>query len=285
MSSAGFTQAYQDAEGSQVHDKRSGLKVDVVDAATKLEKSKGFMDKEVESAMDIITRFLGEYCAEDTPRILDVGCCIGRELRCLESVLEKSAVFYGVDIMKAVLDQAKQLGPKDCSYIEGDIHALPFEENYFDVVYCKRVLIHSDVEKAMQEMVRVLKPGGLALFIEGDVSAFHLHTTDPRMVLVESQKQISTLNSIKNPNVVSLTRSIVEKMDSVENIDIEGFASVISDISVMHQFSNPVVKKLIDDNVVSQEDGDYYLAGLQNPETVGYPLYSAVMFFISCRKK
>merc|ERR1712137_463387 len=138
--------------------------------------------------------------------------------------------------------------------------------------------------KAIGEMIRVLKPGGLALFVEGDISAFHFHTTDDRMALVDGEKQKVTLRSTKNSNIVSLTRGIVEELPTVENVTINGMASVISDISMMHQYSCTIVQKLVDDNVISQENGDYYLNGLQHPETVGYPLYSGVMFFISCNK-
>lgn len=49
--------------------------------------------------------------------------------------------------------------------VKADICDLPFEENSFDVVFCNHVLEHiSDDTKAMQELYRVLKPGGLGVF-------------------------------------------------------------------------------------------------------------------------
>ena len=285
---SGFTKAYQETEGKGVvHDIVSGLKVDIVDIATKTEKSKGPMDEEVEVSVKQIISFLGkrDNITGDKPKILDVGCCIGRELRCLDASLMQPAELYGVDVMTAVLDKAKELGPKNCTYTKGDVHSLPFDDGYFDVVFCKRVLIHSpDVKKAMEEMIRVLKCGGFALFVEGDISAFHFHTTDARMSVVDREKLKATINSSQNANIVSLTRGIMKNMSTVDNVNITGIASVISDISIMHQYSSGIVKKLVDDNIVSQEDADYYLDGLQYPEKVGYPLYSGIMFFMSCIK-
>ncbi|WP_340202990.1 class I SAM-dependent methyltransferase [Ascidiimonas sp. W6] len=49
--------------------------------------------------------------------------------------------------------------------VKADICALPFEENAFDVIFCNHVLEHiPDDQKAMQELYRVLKPGGLGIF-------------------------------------------------------------------------------------------------------------------------
>jgi len=41
-----------------------------------------------------------------------------------------------------------------------------FEDNSFDVVYTKSVLIHLDLEKVIPEIYRVLKKGGKAVFVE-----------------------------------------------------------------------------------------------------------------------
>jgi len=48
--------------------------------------------------------------------------------------------------------------------VKMDIHAIPFEENSFDVIFCNHVLEHvRDDLQAMREMHRVLKPGGWAI--------------------------------------------------------------------------------------------------------------------------
>jgi SAM-dependent methyltransferase len=49
--------------------------------------------------------------------------------------------------------------------VKADICDLPFEANTFDVVFCNHVLEHiEDDKKAMSELYRVLKPGGLGIF-------------------------------------------------------------------------------------------------------------------------
>lgn len=65
---------------------------------------------------------------------------------------------------------------KNLTYITADLHSpiadvkadicnLPFDDASFDVVFCNHVLEHiSDDTKAMQELYRVLKPGGMGVF-------------------------------------------------------------------------------------------------------------------------
>ena len=49
--------------------------------------------------------------------------------------------------------------------VKADICNLPFEDNSFDIVFCNHVLEHiEDDKKAMSELYRVLKPGGMGIF-------------------------------------------------------------------------------------------------------------------------
>jgi SAM-dependent methyltransferase len=48
--------------------------------------------------------------------------------------------------------------------VKADICDLPFEDNQYDIILCNHVLEHiPDDTKAMQELYRVLKPGGMAI--------------------------------------------------------------------------------------------------------------------------
>ena len=48
--------------------------------------------------------------------------------------------------------------------VKADICDLPFEDDSYDIIFCNHVLEHiPDDTKAMQELFRVLKPGGMAI--------------------------------------------------------------------------------------------------------------------------
>lgn len=49
--------------------------------------------------------------------------------------------------------------------VKADICNLPFDDNQYDIILCNHVLEHiPDDTKAMQELFRVLKPGGMGIF-------------------------------------------------------------------------------------------------------------------------
>ncbi len=58
----------------------------------------------------------------------------------------------------------------------GDVHAIPFPDNSFDVVFLGWVLAYSkDQTGAIREVVRVLRPGGIAV-VASDYSSEETHT-------------------------------------------------------------------------------------------------------------
>ena len=58
----------------------------------------------------------------------------------------------------------------------GDVHAIPFPDNSFDVLFLGWVLAYSkDQGKAISEVIRVLRPGGIAV-VASDYSSDETHT-------------------------------------------------------------------------------------------------------------
>lgn len=87
--------------------------------------------------------------------VLEVGANIGLQLRHLQS--QGFDNLYGVEIQSDAVERAKRL-TKGINIIRGSAFDLPFQNNYFDLVFTSGVLIHihpKDQKAAMREMFRV----------------------------------------------------------------------------------------------------------------------------------
>src|SRR5438309_4578214 len=110
--------------------------------------------------------------------ILDVGCGTGAILKQLGNP-EKNV---GIDLAPEAISFCRQRGQNNVR--QGDICALPFADASFDAVICSSVLYHqwvTNVEGAVQEMHRVLRPSGVLLI---NVPAFpFLHSAHDEAVM------------------------------------------------------------------------------------------------------
>lgn len=120
--------------------------------------------------------FLQFVRVRTTDKILDVGSGLGNfASRVASEVIHGEVV--GIERSEAQLARALQKSQPNLRFQAGDAHALPFEAGEFDVVYCRYLLEHvADPVRVLQEMHRVLKPGGKAYVQENDIL---IHVTDP----------------------------------------------------------------------------------------------------------
>lgn len=96
--------------------------------------------------------------------MLDAGCGDGMHAISLEQdPIAKKADYYGLDISFEALRIAQgRLKNANSEFVHGDVGKLPFKDESFDAVFSFGVLAYTeDPQKSFQELLRVLKPGGL----------------------------------------------------------------------------------------------------------------------------
>src|SRR5471032_1582011 len=110
-----------------------------------------------------IERALVHHLPLGARRLLDIGTGTGRLLEVLAPKVEQA---IGVDQSREMLALARA-SIDNADIRQGDMYALPFEADSFDVVTIHHVLHYADdPSAALSEAARVVKPGGTVLVVD-----------------------------------------------------------------------------------------------------------------------
>lgn len=114
--------------------------------------------------------------------VLDLGCGSGNFTL---KLLEAGYRVTGVDLSEEMLKIARgKLARKqvEATLVQGDVYRLPFEDDSFDGVFSMAAFeFIADTPRALGELFRVLKPGGLLM-----VGTIHLDSTWGRLYTSEA---------------------------------------------------------------------------------------------------
>ena len=101
-------------------------------------------------------------------RALDVGCGKGRFARIFKEK-HPAAEMWGLDISEEMLRHV----PPGIQTRAGSMTALPFEDGWFDAAYATESLEHAvEIDVAVDEICRVVKPGGRIAIIDKNAKHF-----------------------------------------------------------------------------------------------------------------
>jgi len=99
-------------------------------------------------------------------RTLEVGVGVGKTLRYYPKDVELCAVDAVPEALEIAMEKAQRFNLNACFEI-ADVEELPFPDESFDTVLSSFVFCTvPNPERGMREILRVLKPGGKAIFIE-----------------------------------------------------------------------------------------------------------------------
>ena len=155
-------------------------------------------------------------------RIVDFGCGSGANTVLLAN---RGAHVWGVDISEDLIRLAQRRLEVNgrggsAQFIVASAHDLPFPDNSIDIVFGIAILHHLDLQLVSQEVHRVLRPGGRAIFQEPvrnsklirfvrslipyrapDISPFERPLTDPELALFSQRFSKSRRRPFLLPHV------------------------------------------------------------------------------------
>lgn len=206
--------------------------------------------------VNLEVELISEYL-EDAITVLDVGCANGYSTF-LQAEKKKLAKIVGIDFSQEMISQAelnkksKTALPCDIEFYKGDIREIQFEDNYFDVVYTTRVLINlptwKEQSNAIEECIRVAKPGGRIIFCE----AFW----EPLVLLNAMRKLVSLPALVEHDFNRYLKETVLEaffkekgliytkrEFSSVYYLGSRFLRELVTDVSRYSGYENPINKE------------------------------------------
>ena len=194
----------------------------------------------------IIASFVKQICEQVTdhrPRILDVGCGTGANVKMLSQFGDAE----GVDISPDALQFCRERGLNNIKL--GAAEELPYEDGTFDLVTALDVVEHLDDDVGgLREMRRVLRPGGRVLLfvptfmwlwgVQDEVSHHRrrYRLSELRRVVTEAGFEVerTTYANITFLPPVFLIRMLMRvaglKIDSEARINIPAFNGIFARI-------------------------------------------------------
>ena len=110
--------------------------------------------------------FLNELNISDDDNVLEISTGTADNFR----FLNKNANYVGLDISMGMLKQAKKHLKRwgmSSTLVHAEGENLPFDDNSFDVVFhCGGINYFNDKKRAIDEMIRVAKPGTKLLIVD-----------------------------------------------------------------------------------------------------------------------
>jgi ubiquinone/menaquinone biosynthesis C-methylase UbiE len=125
-------------------------------------------------------------CSQASGQVLEVAIGTGRNLPFYPRGIQLTGIDFSPAMLEIARGRAAEVGV-NVALIEGDAQHLPFADRRFDTVVCTLALSSiPDPAAAMNEMHRVLRPGGQLLVVG--------HVASPHRVLRAGQRTLERLS-------------------------------------------------------------------------------------------
>jgi ubiquinone/menaquinone biosynthesis C-methylase UbiE len=142
--------------------------------------------------------------------------------------------------------RAEAEGVPNVEFIDGLAGALPFADASTDLVWCERVLQHlNDPQAAIDDIARVLRPGGRAVLLDADQGTRIVSDLDPD---VASAFNYASLEAVANPYAARHIPTQIRRAGLALDPDVGSSAFIFSSEMLLR---SQVLQRAADDAIES----------------------------------
>jgi ubiquinone/menaquinone biosynthesis C-methylase UbiE len=188
----------------------------------------------------------------------------------------------GVDISPDRVNEAarKNRGNPRTRFVCGDAHAMQFPAESFDLVYCRMLMQYlQHKERAVAEMVRVCKPGGMVLLQDLDGQLLWHYPEDP--VLQQAvEKSVKGLGETGFDPFVGRKLFWLARKAGLENVKVrvecyhliagEIAPNVLKQWQLKLEIAEPRMARIFGSEIEAKKISRRFLEYLSRPDTLTY---------------
>jgi len=217
-------------------------------------------------------------------RVIDIGCGPGFLCESIAAAVGPTGRVVGVDISDDLIDFATKHKKSDIiEYRSGDATALPLEPAQFDIAVSTQVIEYvADADAALQEIARVVRPGGHAFIVDTDFDSWVWHAADAvRMAQIMKGWEMHCANAQLPRTLIPRLRAVGFTIVRVEGYPIVNTTYRPGDFS--HGLSQLIANFLLTRGF-ERHFIDAWLADLAETEQCNASFFSLNRYFFNVEK-
>jgi arsenite methyltransferase len=237
-------------------------------------------------SVDQRLRVLAALNLQSDDHVLDIGSGNGFLVRQIADILGSSGRAIGVDLSDAMTLMARGLcdGLANTEFETANATKLPFDDNAFDVVTATQCLSYVDeIEVALAEIHRVVKPGGRVVLLDTDWDTLVWNCTNQSLMnkIMRSYKSIYVDAHLPRSFTNKLSDAGFKIMDRSSHTIVNWTHNLNTYAGLQINFVKAIAQN---DCSVSEEDLHEWLQDLQEIERAGECFFS-LNRYIFCAEK
>lgn len=217
---------------------------------------------------------------------LDAGTGTGEDAQEMAKLVAPGGSVVGLDFSQIMIDEAQRRAQDarlPLHFVQGDIQRLPFADASFDRCYADRIFVHlPDPQLALAELVRVTRPGGLILVVDGDHETQVLDSPYPEV----THRFFRFRNAgMRQPDIGHRLYALFKNAGLLD-VQVEPLARLTTDYEMIRPVAHHIegMRLAQEYSVVTAEEAEQWILAFEEAIRSGR-FFHAIMWFITIGRK